>query len=292
MGPARHDLLTTPEELASRLDDARLRIIDCRFDLMAPAAGRKAWLDAHIPGAVYADLDEDLSGPIRADTGRHPLPASAAAEDTFSRLGIDADTRVVAYDDANGAIASRAWWLLRWLGHGRVTVLDGGLQAWQSRGLPLDSGVEAAARRGFRAAVRPDRVLTTAEIASSLDAQGGCLLIDARDAARFRGEVEPIDAKAGHVPGSRNLPFADCLHPDGTWRDPRDLRERFRPVLGQVGSAPWAVMCGSGVTACHLAISGLLAGYREPRVYVGSWSEWIRDPSRPIGRGHGRGIRQ
>ena len=288
MGLARHDLLTTPDELASRLGDARLRVIDCRFDLMAPAAGRRAWLDAHIPGAVYADLDKDLSGPIRADTGRHPLPASAAAEDTFSRLGIDAGTGVVAYDDANGAIASRAWWLLRWLGHQRVTVLEGGLQAWQARGLPLATGVEAAARRSFRAAVRPDRVLTTAQIAASLDAPSDCLLIDARDAARFRGEVEPIDARAGHIPGTRNLPFGDCLRQDGTWLDPGELRERLEPLLGHVGRVPWAVMCGSGVTACHLAISGLLAGYSEPRVYVGSWSEWIRDPSRPIGQGHGR----
>lgn len=289
MGLARDDLLTTPEELASRLGDARLRIIDCRFDLMAPAAGRRAWLDAHIPGAVYADLDKDLSGPIRADTGRHPLPASAAAEDTFSRLGIDADTRVVAYDDANGAIASRAWWLLRWLGHRRVTVLDGGLQGWQSRGLPLGTGAEAFATRSFRAAVSPHRVLTTAQIAASLDAPGDCLLIDARDAARFRGEVEPIDAKAGHIPGTRNLPFGDCLRQDGTWLDPGELRERLGPLLGPVGRVPWAVMCGSGVTACHLAISGLLAGYTEPRVYIGSWSEWIRDPARPIGGGPGSG---
>ena len=150
MGCERQELLTTPEELASLLGDERLRIIDCRFDLMSPDAGRKGWLEAHVPGAMYADLDKDLSGAIGADTGRHPLPAIADAEATFSRLGIDADTRVVTYDDANGAIAARAWWLLRWLGHRRVTVLDGGLQAWQSRGLPLESGAREAAWRSFR----------------------------------------------------------------------------------------------------------------------------------------------
>lgn len=267
-----------------QLGDAGLRIVDCRFDLMAPDAGREAWLEAHIPGAVYADLDRDLSGPVEGDTGRHPLPAVAAAEDTLSRLGIDADTRVIAYDDANGAVASRAWWLLRWLGHRDVTVLDGGFEAWKSRGLPRENGFRNAARRRFRANVQPGRVLTTAEIATDPGALEKCPLVDARDAARFRGEAEPIDAVAGHVPGSRNLPFGDCLRRDGTWLAAAELRERLEPVLGRPGSAPWAVMCGSGVTACHLAISGLLAGYSEPRVYVGSWSEWIRDPSRPVDR--------
>ncbi len=285
MACTRQELLTTPDELASCLGDARLRIIDCRFDLMDPDSGRKGWLDAHVPGAVYADLDKDLAGPIGGDTGRHPLPAIADAETTFSRLGIDADTRVVAYDDASGAIAARAWWLLRWLGHRRVTVLDGGLQAWRSRGLPLESGAREAASRDFRATVRPGRVLTTAEIATNLDLGTDPVLIDARDPARFRGEVEPIDTQAGHIPGSRNLPFGDCLRQDGSWLVPALLRERLEAVLGKPGSVPWAVMCGSGVTACHLVISGLLAGYSEPRLYVGSWSEWIRDPSRPIARG-------
>jgi len=279
--PATQKLLTGTAELATTLGDRQLRIVDCRFDLMAPEAGREAWLESHIPGAVYADLDRDLSGPVTPDTGRHPLPAVEQAVETFSRLGIDANTRVVVYDDSNGAIASRAWWLLRWLGHRHATVLDGGLQAWRSNNLPLESGVQEVVRREFEAAPVAARVLTSNEIAANLD----CLLIDARDAVRFRGEAEPIDAKAGHIPGSKNLPFTDCLGEDGTWRDADSLRRRLQPLLGDDESVPWAVMCGSGVTACHLAISGLLAGYSEPRVYVGSWSEWIRDPSRPIGSG-------
>lgn len=279
--PATQKLLTGTAELATTLGDRQLRIVDCRFDLTAPEAGREAWLESHIPGAVYADLDRDLSGPVTADTGRHPLPAVERAVETFSRLGIDANTRVVVYDDSNGAIASRAWWLLRWLGHRHATVLDGGLQAWRSNNLPLESGVQEVVRREFEAAPVAARVLTSNEIAANLD----CLLIDARDAVRFRGEAEPIDAKAGHIPGSKNLPFTDCLGEDGTWRDADSLRARLQPLLGDDESVPWAVMCGSGVTACHLAISGLLAGYSEPRVYVGSWSEWIRDPSRPIGSG-------
>lgn len=287
VGPARQALLTSADELAARLGDRQLRILDCRFDLLAPDAGREAWLDGHIPGAVYADLDRDLSGPVTADTGRHPLPTIAAARQTFSRLGIDATTAVVAYDDANGAIASRAWWLLRWLGHRAVTVLDGGLQAWRARKLPLESGTRVAERREFRVSGHPEWVISSAEVVERVGPQGSLLLVDARDAARFRGEAEPIDARAGHIPGTRNLPFADCLLPDGTWMQAGALRERLSAVLGDDQGAEWGAMCGSGVTACHLAISGILAGYREPRVYVGSWSEWIRDPARPIGGGPG-----
>lgn len=259
-----------------------MRIVDCRFDLMAPDAGRAAWLDAHIPAAVYADLDRDLSAPVTAASGRHPLPSMQGAAEAFSRLGIDARTRVVVYDDAGGAIAARAWWLLRWLGHEQVTVLDGGLQAWRARGLPLESGLQHVERRAFHAAPDPQRTVGTAEIAESLGADTSLVLIDARDAARYRGEIEPIDARAGHIPGAANLPYADCLAGDGTWLGERALRERFLPLLGDAPGAPWATMCGSGVTACHLAISALLAGYTEPRLYAGSWSEWIRDPGRPI----------
>lgn len=279
---ARHELLTAVDELAAVLDDPQLRIVDCRFDLMAADAGRTAWLDAHIPGAVHADLDRDLSARVTPDSGRHPLPSVADAEATFSRLGIDADTRVIAYDAAGGAIASRAWWLLRWLGHRRVTVLDGGLQAWRARGLPLEAGRRDAPRREFRATLEPQRVVTTQEIAAHLGTPGAGVLVDARDAARFRGEAEPIDPVAGHIPGARNLPTGACLRPDGSWEDAAVLRGRLAALLGDDDSVAWAVMCGSGVTACHLAISGLLAGYGEPRLYVGSWSEWIRDPGRPI----------
>ena len=287
-GPARQTLLTGVRELAASLGDRQLRIVDCRFDLMAPEAGREAWQEAHIPGAVYADLDRDLSGPVTADTGRHPLPAVERACETFSKFGIDADTRVVAYDDASGAIAARAWWLLRWLGHRNVTVLDGGLQAWRSANLPLESGVQDVAPRNFPATAGAGRVLTSQDIAANLAASRDFVLIDARDAARYRGDAEPIDAKAGHIPGAKNLPFTECLREDGTWLDADSLRGRLQPLISDVEKAPWAVMCGSGVTACHLAISGLLAGYSEPGVYVGSWSEWIRDPRRPIGSGRAK----
>ena len=281
----RQELLISVTELAALLGDPQLRVIDCRFDLMAPEAGRIAYLEAHIPGAVYADLDQDLSGPVTGDSGRHPLPAREDAEALFSIMGIDAATNVVCYDAAGGAIASRAWWLLRWLGHSSVTVLDGGLQAWQERGLPLEQGSNEVDRRDFRGRPNRDWVLTTREIAAGLFASGSHVLVDARDPARFRGEIEPIDTKAGHIPGTLNLPFTAGLGEDGTWLDGASLRRLLLPLLGADVSVPWAVMCGSGVTACHLAISGLLAGYSAPRVYIGSWSEWIRDPSRPVRTG-------
>ena len=281
----RRDLLTSSDDLASRLGERHLRIVDCRFDLMAPDAARQAYLEGHIPGAVYADLDRDLSGPVRPDSGRHPLPDVKDARATFSRLGIDSDIDVVCYDASGGAIASRMWWMLRWLGHCRVTVLDGGLQAWLARNLPLEAGAQEVARRDFVGTDDTGRVLTSEEVVATLDTVDECPLVDARDAARFRGELEPIDARAGHIPGTLNLPLAACLKDDGTWLEAEALRRVLEPILGDDKTVPWSVMCGSGVTACHLAISGLLAGYREPRVYIGSWSEWIRDPSRPVGSG-------
>ena len=281
----RQEVLTRAGELAADLGGPNLRIVDCRFDLMAPESGQQAYREGHIPGAVYAHLDKDLSGPVTPDSGRHPLPALEDAEGLFSRLGIDADTNVVCYDSAGGAVASRAWWLLRSLGHRMVTVLDGGLQAWQALGLPVEPGTQSVARREFNGREDPGCVLTTPEIVADLAAAGRCVLVDARDAVRFRGEQEPIDTRAGHIPGSVNLPFSACLGEDGTWLDADSLRSLLLPILGEDADVPWAVMCGSGVTACHLVISGHLAGYSEPRVYVGSWSEWIRDPARPIGPG-------
>ncbi len=278
----RQGLLTSAAKLASGLGDRHLRILDCRFELLAPDAGRQAYLEGHIPGAVYADLDKDLSGPVTADSGRHPLPDIEYAKDVFSRLGIDRDIDVVCYDAAGGAIASRAWWLLRWLGHRKVTVLDGGLPAWLAIGQPLEPGEQEVSRREFRGVENPALVLTTPEIIAGLESTGEYLLLDARDSARFRGESEPIDARAGHIPGTRNLPLTTCLREDGAWLDGDSLRQLLEPLLGDDESVSWSVMCGSGVTACHLAISGLLAGYSEPRVYVGSWSEWIRNPARPV----------
>ncbi len=221
------------------------------------------------------------------DSGRHPLPDVANLALTLGRLGVANTSKVVVYDDAGGAVAARAWWLLRWLGHENVQLLDGGFRKWVDSALPVKTEVESAAAQRFVPQPRDELVLTTAELEQNLTGIAAMRLLDARDSARFRGEVEPIDAVAGHIPGSVNLPYGASLNADGTWKSPDELRALWQNVLGPDKTAPWAVMCGSGVTACHLAISAAESGYREPRLYVGSWSEWIRDPARPIGRGQG-----
>ncbi len=274
-------ILISVNDLEPRVGLAGTAIVDARFDLSDAAAGRRSYEEGHIPGAVFLDLDEDLAAPIGPTTGRHPLPDVVTITSTLGRLGIGNDTDIVVYDSGNGAIAARTWWILRWLGHKRVRLLDGGLSAWRDAGNRLEAGIAAPTATQFCGDPRSELVLTTAELAADIPGIAHRKLLDARDAARYRGEIEPIDPVAGHVPGAINLPFSDLVHSDGTWRPVEELRARFERALGENRNQPWAAMCGSGVTACHVAIGGLLAGYNEPRVYVGSWSEWIRDPERP-----------
>ncbi len=278
--------LISVAELESRLEERNLRIVDCRFELTQPNAGREAYLAGHVPGAVYADLDADLAGPIGPATGRHPLPDADTLAQTFGRLGIGNRTHVVVYDDWSGALAARAWWLLRWLGHEQVQLLEGGIAKW-SLARELETGAVTVAPEIFRASPDKRRVLAIEEIIALSGDSGSLRLVDARDAARYRGENEPIDKVAGHIPGAISLPYSELQHDDGTWLQRDELRQRLAESLGDDLEAPWCVMCGSGVTACHLAISGSLAGVREPRLYVGSWSEWITDPARPVVTGPG-----
>jgi thiosulfate/3-mercaptopyruvate sulfurtransferase len=280
----RDSNLISVEELSSRVGAADLRVIDCRFDLADTSAGRRSYLDAHIPGAVYADLDKDLAAPVAHDTGRHPLPAPETFAATCQRFGVSNTTEVVVYDRDSGAVAARAWWMLRWLGHPRARVLDGGFERWVKLSNPTVGGTEMPEPREFVACPRPDWLLTTDELASRTTRIATLNLFDARDAARFRGEHEPIDPVAGHIPGSHNLPYSVSLAADGRWKSTAELEALWGLVLGDDKSKSWAVMCGSGVTACHLALSAAEAGYSAPRLYAGSWSEWIRDPTRPIGR--------
>lgn len=266
------------------------RVVDCRFDLANPEAGRAVWKAGHVPGAVYAHLDEDLAAPVRPDTGRHPLPHPATFAATARRWGISADTQVVAYDDGGGAIAARLWWLLRFIGHDRVAVLDGGMAAWAQDGRALSTAVPEREPGDLAAGAALESVLDTAELARRLGTGQAPLLVDARDPARYAGETEPIDPVAGHIPGAINFPFARNIGEDGRWRSGPELRERWQAALGAGTTQDWAVMCGSGVTACQLALSARIAGLPAPRLYAGSWSEWIRDPSRPVaGAGAGPG---
>jgi len=280
----RHPLIAA-EELESSVGDDDVRIVDCRFDLNEPSAGYASYLQWHIPGAAYADLDQDLAAPVGPGTGRHPLPDATKFGDTLGCLGIDSGTHVVVYDECSGAIAARAWWLLRWLGHTRVSLLEGGIKRWNALELPLESGAVVVRQRSFDPRPHPELILETEEIVAAGTRRAQLRLVDARDAVRFRGEMEPIDAVAGHIDGTFNLPFAESLNDDGTWKNPAELEQLFARVLGNDRGARWSVMCGSGVTACHLAIAGLIAGRRNPRLYVGSWSEWIANPDRFVSTG-------
>jgi thiosulfate/3-mercaptopyruvate sulfurtransferase len=272
--------------LAGRPDTV---LIDCRFDLSDPEAGRRAYLAGHIPGARYADLNLDLSAPVSASSGRHPLPTPPVFAATLERLGIGNATQAIAYDDAGGAYAARAWWLLRWLGHTSVAVLDGGMKAWSAASGTLESGPEAplgAAPAGGRIVPQANAaaVIDTAEIAAFLS-DGANLLVDARAAERYAGSVEPIDTVAGHISGAVNHPFSANLGPDGLFLAGPELRRRWEARLAGRQAAHVAAMCGSGVTACHNLLSMEIAGLRGAKLYGGSWSEWIKDPNRPIARG-------
>jgi thiosulfate/3-mercaptopyruvate sulfurtransferase len=267
----------------------RLAVIDCRFDLMNPEGGRREFLKGHIPGARYADLNKDLSAPITPKSGRHPLPLPQDFAAVMSRLGIDRATQVVAYDDAGGSFAARAWWLLRWLDHMSVAVLDGGLKAWIAAGGALESGEErgpAAAPTGGRIQPRSNAaaVIDTADIPAFLK-DPEHLLVDARAAERYAGSVEPIDAVAGHIPGAVNHPFSGNLAPDGRFLPAAELKRRWEERLAGREASQVAAMCGSGVTACHNLLGLEVAGLPGARLYAGSWSEWIRDPNRLVARG-------
>jgi thiosulfate/3-mercaptopyruvate sulfurtransferase len=253
-------------------------LLDVRWRLGGPP-GRDGYLAGHLPGAVWTDLDADLAGPPGAG-GRHPLPDPADAEATLRRLGVFDGRGVVVYDDVDGSVAARAWWLLRWLGHPDVRLLDGGLPAWAAAGLPLEQVATTAEPGDFTA--RPGGMpLLDADEAARVAATG--LLLDARAPERFRGEVEPVDPVAGHLPGARSAPATGNVGTDGRFLDPDTLRRRF-DVLGAVERAPVGAYCGSGVTAAHTVLALELAGI-PAALYAGSWSEWVTDPSRPVATG-------
>ena len=275
--------LISPENLAGLTRSAGILIVDCRVDLADREKGRRGYEAAHIPGAVYADLESDLSDPTQKGAlGRHPLPTDAQLSAAFSRWNLTPDTHVIAYDDANGALAAaRLWWLLRVADHKHASVLDGGFAAWRAAGLPLESGTEPVS--DAKIAVKLDRheVVFIDELEKKLH-EGTIVLVDARAAPRYRGEVEPIDPKAGHVPGAINRPFSDNLDANGRFKSPEHLRGEFYALIGAFN--PWQVvhMCGSGVTACHNLLAMEAAGMMGSRVFAPSWSGWISDPAHAV----------
>jgi thiosulfate/3-mercaptopyruvate sulfurtransferase len=272
------------DALQELLGEPRLAVVDCRFDLMNPEAGRRAYLAAHIPGARYADLNRDLSAPTTPLTGRHPLPAPAAFANRLGELGIGDSSQVIAYDDANGAYAARLWWMLRWLGHDAVAVLDGGFKAWTAHGRALESGETAVRAQSFTPRVHSQAVVSASEVAQAL-LDPRALLVDARAAERFAGSVEPIDAVAGHIPGAVNHPFSLSLDAQGRFLPAAELKGRWQERLAGKDAGNLIAMCGSGVTACHNLLSLEVAGLSGAKLYAGSWSEWIRDPRHPVARG-------
>lgn len=269
--------------LAAILGEPDVVVFDCRHDLLNPAAGERAWLATHIRGARFLHLDRDLSAPKTGKNGRHPLPDPQVFAELLAARGVDNDSRVVAYDDADGTFAARLWWMLRWLGHDRVAVLDGGFNEWVDAGLPRSGGPERAepARFGYR--LRAADVVDADFVAAHLG-DPSVLVLDARAPERYLGAIEPLDPVAGHVPGAVNRFFGDNLDADGHFKPAQRLNAEFSALIG--GRKPRDVlqMCGSGVTACHNLLAMELAGVHGSRLYAGSWSEWCSDPARPVER--------
>lgn len=275
----RWTTLVDAESLVDSLGSDELRIFDCRFALIDTAAGEAAWRESHLPGGQYAHLDRDLSGPHRAGAGRHPWPDVDAFCDWLGRCGVTPATQVVAYDAGDGAFAARLWWLLQVLGHRDVAVLDGGWARWSALDLPTDCASPAVSPTTYRGGFDRDRLLDADGIPARLATAD--LLIDARAPERFRGEVEPIDRVAGHVPGAVNRPYASNLS-EGRFKSAAQLAQEFAALLDGRDPQQVIAMCGSGVTACHHLLAMAHAGLNGARLFTGSWSGWIEDSARPV----------
>ncbi|MGE5155150.1 MAG: sulfurtransferase [Bdellovibrio bacteriovorus] len=281
-----HSNLIPARTLLTRCQDPELRLFDCRFSLADPGQGRRAYLEGHLPGALYAHLDEHLSSPIGPRTGRHPLPEPSRLAAWLARCGVTPGSQVVVYDDVGGAFAVRLWWLLRWIGHERVALLDGGLQAWVAAGGALVRAEPRYAAGDLVPRPNDSRWIGTDALVAEL-AAGRVTVLDARAPERFRGEQEPIDPVAGHCPGAINLPLTGNLDANGCFLDPEALRARFLDAIGEIAPARIVHSCGSGVNACHNLLAMEVAGLHGSRLYAGSWSEWIRSPERPVAVGAG-----
>ncbi len=270
--------------LAGHREDPDWIVFDCRHDLTAPESGEALYRTSHIPGARFAHLDRDLSGPKTGTSGRHPLPDRARFIAFLAASGMRRTSRLVAYDASNGLYASRLWWLAKWVGLADAAVLDGGLVAWTAAGLPLSADLPRVEAGDFEGGPSLVASVTVAQVEANV-ATGIRTLVDARAPERFRGEIEPLDPVAGHIPGAVNRPMAMNLESDGRFRSPAILHDEFMRLLA--GRSPDALIhsCGSGVTACHQVLAMEVAGLSGAAIYPGSWSEWCADPARPVARG-------
>ena len=278
--------LISTDELARQLSDPALVLVDCRHNLSDVDAGQRAYGASHLPGARFMHMDRDLSGERTGGNGRHPLPDVAALSGSLSRAGIDASKQVVAYDQNNGMWASRLWWLLHWLGHDAAAVLDGGIDKWIAEGRPITADRPSVQSARF-VAMTPRPVISSADILRGLSnhSSNPLTIIDARAPERFRGDIEPLDPVAGHIPGAINRPYGANLTPQQTFKPAELLRAEFDAQLGGAPLSSVVHQCGSGVTACHNLLAMEVAGLPGSRLYPGSWSECVADPARPVARG-------
>ena len=277
----KFDTLISCNDLAAHLQHADWLVFDCRFDLADVDKGERGYREAHIPGAQYAHLDHHLSSPITESTGRHPMPDIDQLLQWLGTCGMHTNKQVVVYDDSFGTMAARLWWLLKCLGHEAVALLDGGWQAWQSGSYEVNDHRVKAQNTHFQAHLDESHVVSTEQLLDNLD-DPRFVLVDVRTEERFLGISEPIDPVAGHIPAAVNIPLTENLDPDGYFKSPAQLRELYASVIDSCDPQQQVYMCGSGVTACHSIVGMSVAGYALPRVYAGSWSEWIRDPQRPV----------
>ncbi|MDO4725204.1 MAG: sulfurtransferase [Comamonadaceae bacterium] len=277
--------------LAQAQPPGRCVLIDCRFDLAQPEWGEAAYRRGHLPGAIYLSLDADLSAPVTGSNGRHPLPAPESFAATLGRMGVGNESLVVVYDQGVAMMAARLWWMLRWIGCNHVRVLDGGLAAWQAAGLPLESSSREPAKvqepseaESFDVNLQPDMLRSADQVLQALG-HSEQILLDARAEERFRGEVEPLDPVAGHIPGALNRPFMQNLMPDGRFKTVPQLRREFEALLQGRPAAQLVHQCGSGVSAAVNMLAMEIAGLSGSSLYAGSWSEWVSDPRRPVTTG-------
>lgn len=273
--------LVSKEWLREHLQDDHVVVVDCRFVLGNPEAGRRAYEEGHIPGAVYFDLEEDLSGPIKEHGGRHPLPDLGTLALKLGAAGIDDTVQVVAYDDQGGAMASRFWWLLKFMGHSQVRILDESFSQWKEAGYPVSQEATARSARSFVPQVQTPMLVSMEDVRDRLGRKD-TVLIDSRDARRYLGLEEPLDRVAGHIPGARNYFWKDALDETGRWKAGEDQRERFAALSS---AEEIIVYCGSGVTACPNILALTEAGFNQVKLYSGSWSDWVSYEDNPIATG-------
>lgn len=269
------------QDLKAIIDQDNVRVFDCRFSLKDPQGGLKNYQSGHLPMAQFADMDTQLSSAMTETSGRHPLPEVDVFLAQLKAWGINNDTQVIAYDDISGAFAARLWWMLRWVGHEKVAVLNGGMQQWTEHGFPLSQDEVEFAAGSFSGAANMDWLVDIETVQSEL-AENKITLLDARAADRFTGKDKKTDPVPGHVPGAYNLPFSGNLTKDGLFASPATINDRFANIIQDQPLTNVVNMCGSGVTACHNLLAQAVAGMPPTKLFIGSWSQWIRDSSRPV----------